>query len=410
MSKLSIRDLDLVGQRVFIRVDFNVPLENGRVTDDTRIRSTVPTIQYAIEQGATAILASHLGRPKGQVNPKYSLKPVSAALAELLGRPVAFAEDCVGETATAAVGRARTSDGGLVLLENLRFHAEEENNDPAFAKQLASLADLYVNDAFGAAHRAHASVEAITHFVPSAAAGLLMEQELEYLGRVLASPDRPLVAILGGAKVSDKLEVIRNFLSRVDRLIIGGAMAYTFLKARGLPIGRSLVENDKLDAARDIEATAKQRGLPLGLPLDHVVTGRLEAGSPHDTLVVSDPAIGDRMGVDIGPDTIRSYSTMIGDAKTVVWNGPMGVFEIPAFAKGTNAIAHAVAGVKGITIVGGGDSIAAVNQAGVADRITHISTGGGASLEFLGGRKLPGVEALTERGKGQRAIERTHHA
>jgi phosphoglycerate kinase len=284
-----------------------------------------------------------------------------------------------------------------VLLENLRFHPEEEKNDPEFAKQLASLADLYVNDAFGAAHRAHASVEGITHHVPSAAAGLLMEKELEYLGRVLQSPERPFVAILGGAKVSDKLEVIQNFLSRVDRLIIGGAMAYTFLKARGVPVGRSLVEDDKLDAARDIEAKAKERHLPLGLPIDHVVADRLEPGAPHEALDVGDPRIGDRMGVDIGPKTAQQYSETIFDAKTVVWNGPMGVFEIPEFSMGTTAIALAIAEVQGITIVGGGDSIAAINQIGIANRITHVSTGGGASLEFLAGGQLPGVEALTDK-------------
>ena len=393
--KLSIRDLDLRGKRVFIRVDFNVPLENGGVTDDTRIRASLPTISYALENGATVILASHLGRPKGQPNAKYSLKPVSAKLSELIGRPVTFATDCIGEPAKTAIETARTSNG-LALLENLRFHPEEEKNDPVFAKQLASLADLYVNDAFGAAHRAHASVEGITHHVPKAAAGLLMEKELEYLGRVLQSPDRPLVAILGGAKVSDKLDVIQNFLNRVDRLIIGGAMAYTFLKARGVRIGRSLVEDDKLDAAREIEARAKERHLQFGLPADHVVTDRLEAGASHEILDVGDPAIGNRIGVDIGPKTVQAYGSMIDDAKTVVWNGPMGVFEIPEFATGTNSIARAVADVKGTTIVGGGDSIAAINQAGVADQITHISTGGGASLEFLGGRKLPGVEALTD--------------
>ena len=397
MDKLSIRDLDLRGKRAFVRVDFNVPLENGVVTDDTRIRASLPTIEHALGRGATVVLASHLGRPKGQANPKYSLKPVSVTLAELLRRPVPFASDCVGEPARTAVDTAHRSGGGVVLLENLRFHPEEEKNDSAFAAQLAQLGDAYVDDAFGAAHRAHASVEGITHHLSPAAAGLLMEKELQYLGRVLSSPDRPLVAILGGAKVSDKIEVIENFLGRVDRLIIGGAMAYTFLKARGLPVGRSLVEDDKLDAARDIEAKARARSLPLGLPVDHVVTERLEAGAPSETLEMGDPGIGERMGVDIGPKTIHLYGEMINDARTVVWNGPMGVFEIPDFATGTNAIARAVADVKGTTIVGGGDSIAAINQAGVADRIAHISTGGGASLEFLGGRKLPGVEALTNK-------------
>ena len=396
--KLSIKDLDLRGKRVFIRVDFNVPLEHGTVSDDTRIRASIPTIQYALDRGASAIvLASHLGRPKGQPNPKYSLKPVSARLGELLGHPVVFADDCVGEPARAAIDKAQKAGNGVVLLENLRFHAEEEQNDPGFAKQLASLADLYVNDAFGAAHRAHASVDAIVAYMPKAAAGLLMERELEYLGRVLQAPERPLVAILGGAKVSDKLEVIQNFLGKVDKLIIGGAMAYTFFKANGVPVGRSLVEDDKLAAARDIEAKANSRGLQLGLPSDHVVTDKIEAGAPRETLKVGDAAIGSRMGVDIGPDTVRAYSAMLMDAKTVVWNGPMGVFEIPEFAEGTNAIARAVAAVKGTTIVGGGDSISAVHRAGVADRITHISTGGGASLEFLGGRKLPGVEALTDK-------------
>jgi phosphoglycerate kinase len=397
LSKLSIRDLDLRGKRVLIRVDFNVPLENGAVTDDTRIRASIPTIMYALEGGASVVvLASHLGRPKGQPTPKYSLEPVSAKLSELLGRPVTFAEDCVGASARSAV-EAQKSGGGIVMLENLRFHREEEGNEAEFAKQLASLADLYVNDAFGAAHRAHASVDAIVRFMPGAAAGLLMETELEYLERVLHAPERPLVAILGGAKVSDKLEVIQNFLTKVDRLIIGGAMAYTFFKANGVPVGRSLVEDDKLDAARDIEAKAGQRGLAFALPSDHVVTDKIEPGAPHEVLKVGDAAIGSRMGVDIGPDSIRAYSSMLRDARTVVWNGPMGVFEIPEFSEGTNAIARAVAAVKGTTIVGGGDSIAAIKRAGVAGRISHISTGGGASLEFLGGRKLPGVEALTEK-------------
>jgi phosphoglycerate kinase len=400
VSKLTIRDLDLGAKRVFIRVDFNVPVENGLVADDTRIRASLPTIRYAIDHGASVVvLASHLGRPKGQPNAKYTLKPVAARLGELIGRQVVFAADCVGEQATQAVGDAAADPSGtkIVLLENLRFHAEEEKNDPSFAKQLASLADEYVNDAFGAAHRAHASVAAIVKYMPRAAAGLLMEKELEYLGRVLSAPDRPLVAILGGAKVSDKIEVIQNFLDKVDGLLIGGAMAYTFFKANGVPTGRSLVEDDKQEAAREIESLAKRRNLQLGLPVDHVVTEKIEPGAKHETLKIGDPAIGNRMGVDIGPETIRLYSSATLRAKTVVWNGPMGVFEIPEFAEGTTALARAMAQVNGTTIVGGGDSIAAVNQAGVSDKITHISTGGGASLEFLGGRKLPGVEALTEK-------------
>jgi phosphoglycerate kinase len=400
--KLSIRDLDLEGKRVFLRVDFNVPLKNGVIGDDTRIRSSLPTITYALERGATVVLASHLGRPKGKPNAEFSLRPVAARLGELLKRPVAFAEDCIGEAAKRAVDAAHAEHGGrVVLLENLRFHPEEEKNDPAFAASLASLADLYVNDAFGAAHRAHASVEAITRVLPRAAAGLLMEQELRYLGHALSAPERPFVAILGGAKVSDKIEVIENLLGKIDRLIIGGAMAYTFFKARGVPVGRSLVEDDKLDAARHIEADAKARGVRLDLPRDHVVADRVDAAAAHEVLQIGDAAIGDRLGLDIGPATIKDYEASIADAKTVVWNGPMGVFEIDAFAAGTNAIARAVAAlsdVKGTTtIIGGGDSIAAVKKAGLADRITHMSTGGGASLEFLGGRTLPGVAALSDK-------------
>ena len=390
MAKLSIKDLDLKGQRVFIRVDFNVPLRNGVIGDDTRIKSSLPTIQYAREQGATVVLASHLGRPKGKPNPEMSLRPIADRLAELLGQPVAFATDCVGE-------EARRVSGDIVLLENLRFHPEEEKNDAAFAKDLASLATRYVNDAFGAAHRAHASVEGITHFIPRAAAGLLMEKELQYLGHALEHPERPFVAIIGGAKVSDKIDVIQNMLGKVDRLIIGGAMAYTFFKARGVPVGKSLVEDDKLDEAKAIEADAKKRGVTLLLPTDHVVAAKLEAGAAHEILAVGDTAIGDRMGLDIGPATIAAYTAAIGDAKTVVWNGPMGVFEIDAFAEGTNAVARAVAAVTGTTIIGGGDSIAAVKKAGIADKITHISTGGGASLEFLGGQTLPGVAALADK-------------
>jgi phosphoglycerate kinase len=346
--------------------------------------------------GATVILASHLGRPKGKVAPEYSLQPVAERLGQLLGRPVVFAEDCIGEKVAKAVAEAKKT-GAVVLLENLRFHPEEEKNDANFAKALAATADVYVNDAFGAAHRAHASVEAITQFVRQAAAGLLMEQELRYLGHALESPERPFIAILGGAKVSDKIEVIENLLKKVDRLIIGGAMAYTFFKSRGIPVGKSLVENDKLDAAQRIEADAKGRRVAIEFPVDHVVTERIDAASPHQVLAIGDAAIGDRLGVDIGPATIEAYTGFIAEAKTVIWNGPMGIFEIEAFAVGTNAVADAVSRVQGTTIIGGGDSIAAVKKAGIADRITHISTGGGASLEFLGGRTLPGVAALSEK-------------
>jgi len=395
MPKRTIRDLFLKDRRVFIRVDFNVPLKKGVIGDDTRIRESVPTIEFALKAGAAkVVLASHLGRPKGAPNPEMSLRPVAARVGELLSRDVGFAEDCVGDVAENAVRNAPR--GGIVLLENLRFHPEEEKNDKTFATGLAVLADAYVNDAFGAAHRAHASVEAIVPLIKESGAGLLMEKELTYLGAVLGNPERPFVAVLGGAKVSDKIDVIENLIPRVDRLLIGGAMAYTFLKAIGKPVGKSLVEDDKLDAAREIMAKAEQRGLTLLLPTDHVVAPALEANAPAETIRVDDAAIGSRMGLDIGPQTVQAYAAAVRDAKTVVWNGPMGVFEIDAFANGTMGVARAVAEVRGTTIIGGGDSIAAVKKAGVADRITHISTGGGASLEFLAGETLPGVAALPD--------------
>ncbi|MCA1584167.1 MAG: phosphoglycerate kinase [Acidobacteria bacterium] len=398
MPKLSIRDFDLNGTRVFVRVDFNVPIKAGRITDDTRITSALPTIRFALERGATVVLASHLGRPKGKATPELSLAPVADHLAHLLGRPVAFAHDCVGEEARRIVAAAHAADGSrLVLLENLRFHPEEEKNDDDFARSLADLADVYVDDAFGAAHRAHASVAAIVGYMAKAGAGLLMEKELQYLGMALGNPERPFVALLGGAKVSDKIEVIENLLERVDRLLIGGAMAYTFFTALDMPVGRSLVEVDKQDAARSIMSHAQTRGVQLSLPVDHVVAERIEAGAPIQTLKVSDPTIGQRMGLDIGPETIRLFAGLLRDARTIVWNGPMGVFEVPAFAAGTMAIAEATASAGGTTIVGGGDSVAAINASGVADRITHISTGGGASLEFLAGHTLPGVAALPDK-------------
>ncbi len=398
MNKLSIRDLNLAGRRAFIRVDFNVPLENGKVTDDTRISETLPTLRLAISQGAHLVLASHLGRPKGKPDPLYSLKPVCARLTELLGTNVQFAHDCVGADAEAK--SKGLVNGGVLLLENVRFHPEEEANHETFSKQLAVLCDgLFVCDAFGSAHRAHASVVGITRFVRQAAAGLLMEKELEYLGKALSNPERPFVAVLGGAKVSEKIEVVENLMKIADAMLIGGGMAYTFLKSQGMRIGKSLLENEKLELAARILSEAKQRRFRLLLPEDHVLGVEFKADTQTKLTSVSDTPDG-WMGFDIGPKTIARYRDEISRAKTIVWNGPMGVFEMPAFAKGTLEIARAVADAtsRGATsIIGGGDSVAAVHQAGLADRISHISTGGGASLEFLAGRKLPGVEALTSK-------------
>jgi phosphoglycerate kinase len=386
MSYPSIRDLDLKGKRVFIRVDFNVPLAAGgqEITSDKRIKASLPTIQYALEHGAGLILASHLGRPKGKPNPEMSLKPVAVRLQELLGRPVVMAPDCVGPEVEAL----KPEPGGVLLLENLRYHAEEEKNDPAFAKQLAALCDIYVNDAFGSAHRAHASTEGMIQFVPVAAAGLLMEQELKYLTLATRNPPRPCVAILGGAKVSDKIEVIENLGKVVDKLLIGGAMAYTFLRAQGKPTGKSLVEADKVELAARLLA---ELGDKLLLPVDHVVVTEIKAGAANEVV----ETIGDvQIGVDIGPRTIALFETEIAKAKTVIWNGPMGIFEMPPFDNGTVSLAKAVANSGATSVVGGGDSEKAIKAAGVTSKISHVSTGGGASLEFLAGIELPGVAAL----------------
>src|ERR1700739_1522793 len=398
MNKLTIEDLDLRGERVFIRVVFNVPLKDGVVTDDTRIRETLPTLRLAIQKGGRLVLASHLGRPKGGPDAKYSLLPAEKKLEQLIERPVRFASDCVGPVPESKSRSLR--DGEILVLENVRFHPEEEKNDEAFSKQLAALCDgVFVCDAFGSAHRAHASVVGITRFVKQAAAGLLMEKELAYIGKAISNPTRPFVAIIGGAKVSDKIEVVENLMKIADAMLIGGGMAYTFLKAQGVCIGKSLVEEDKLDLACKILLDVKRKNFRLLLPLDNVVTPEFKADAP--TTVVEVSAIpADQMGLDIGPKTIAAYCAEIANAKTIVWNGPMGVFGMPPFAKGTLAVAQAVADATSAgatSIVGGGDSVAAIHQSGLAEKISHISTGGGASLEFLGGRKLPGVEALTNK-------------
>jgi phosphoglycerate kinase len=404
MKKLTIRDLDLAHKHVFMRVDFNVPLsDDGReITDDTRIRETLPTLEYALRHKAKLILASHLGRPKGKPNPKYSMRPLVDRLRMLLDHHlgeqvnVAFSPDCIGELATEL--SRQLESGQVLLLENLRFHAEEEANDPKFAAQLASLCDIYVDDAFGSAHRAHASTEGITHFVKKSAAGLLMEKELTWMSKALDEPAKPFVAILGGAKVSDKIEVIDNLLSKVDAILIGGGMAYTFLKAKGQATGKSLLEADKIDVAKEALAKAEAKGVRFLLPVDHVLGDKFAPDAKTQIFEGDGSFPADWMGLDIGPKTIALFSKEISDASTIVWNGPMGVFEMPAFAVGTTKIAKAVAANQdAVSIVGGGDSVSAVKKAGVGEKITHISTGGGASLEFLEGKTLPGVEALTDK-------------
>jgi 3-phosphoglycerate kinase len=404
MSKLFIEDLELKGKRVLIRVDFNVPLDkSGKITDDTRIQAALPTIRYVAAQGGKAILMSHLGRPDGKRDPAASLAPAAVRLSELLAKPVAFAEDCVGDQASSAV--AGMKGGDVLLLENLRFHPGEEAGDEAFARSLASLGDVYVDDAFGTAHRAHASMVGVTKFLPQAACGYLLRKEIDYLGRAVENPARPFVAILGGAKVSDKIKVIKNLLDRVDELLIGGAMAYTFLKAGGVAVGASKTEGAITDKkgrqidvpalVQEILAKAAAKKVKILLPLDHVAASAFAADAPR-RVVPRDGIPEGWMGMDIGPETVRAFSQAIARAKTVVWNGPMGVFEMAPFAAGTFAVARALAASSAVTIVGGGDSVSAVNQSGVAEKITHISTGGGASLEFLEGKVLPGIAALTD--------------
>ncbi|HQA60970.1 MAG: phosphoglycerate kinase [Tepidanaerobacteraceae bacterium] len=394
MNKKTLQDFNLENKRVLVREDLNVPLdENQNITDDTRIRAALPTINYLIEKGAKVIIVSHLGRPKGKVNPKYSLAPVAKRLSELLGRDVAFAKDCIGEAAQEAVDKMKAAD--VLLLENVRFHEGEEKNDPDFAKQLARLADIFINDAFGTSHRAHASTVGVADFLP-AGAGFLLQKEIEVMGKALENPERPFVAILGGAKVGDKIGVIKNLLNKVDTLLIGGGMAYTFLKSKGYEIGQSLLEEDKIDLAASLLKEAEEKNVKLLLPEDVVVTSELKEGLPHETVPVSEIPE-DKMGVDIGEETRKKFAEAIKEAKTVVWNGPMGVFEIREYAQGTLAVADAMAKSEAVTIIGGGDSAAAVEQLGFAEAMTHISTGGGASLEFLEGKELPGIAALDDR-------------
>jgi phosphoglycerate kinase len=396
MAKLSVDRLDCKGKTVLVRVDYNVPVEGGKVTDDTRIRASLPTLRHLIQQGAKLVLVSHLGRPKAKADPKYSLRPVAQRLQELLGQPVAFSSAVIGPDAQQAAQALQP--GQVLLLENVRFHGEEEKNDPAFAKELASLAQLYVSDAFGTVHRAHASTAGVAQYFPQAAAGFLIAKELEFLGKCVYQPVHPYVAVLGGAKVADKIAVIRALLERADTLLIGGAMAYTFLKAQGHGIGASLLDEPHVALAAELLADAKRRGKSLLLPSDHrIAPGPKQGPQPGALATVCGIDIpGGQMGLDIGPETARRYGAEIAKAKLVVWNGPMGMFEVPAFAGGTVAIARAMAECSGITVVGGGDSVAAVNQAGLAGKMSHLSTGGGASLEFLEGRKLPGIEVLTE--------------
>ncbi|MDX9759244.1 MAG: phosphoglycerate kinase [Bacteroidota bacterium] len=401
MNKLTIRDVALGGTRVLTRVDFNVPLDDAlEITDDTRLVASLPTINALLAHGASVILMSHLGRPKGAPNPRYSLRPVALRLSALLGRSVMFAPDCVGADVEAMAAALRPGD--VLLLENLRFHPEEEANDETFARGLAALGDVFVNDAFGTAHRAHASTEGVARFLRPALAGLLMEKEIDYLGRAVGNPERPYLAILGGAKISGKIDVIANLLTKVDTLLIGGGMMFTFLKAQGMEIGTSLLEEDKLDLARELLAQAKTTGKRLLLPVDTVV-GQAFSNDTETRIVPVTEIPAGMMGLDIGPETIAHFSAVIAEARTIVWNGPMGVFEMPAFARGTFAIAEALAAATragAVTVIGGGDSAAAVAQAGLDHSVSHVSTGGGASLELLEGRILPGVAALTDRSSG----------